>query len=48
MIGFQLTDEQTRLREKARKFALEEVLPVSSHYDQTGEFPREVIEKAHK
>lgn len=48
MIGFQLTEEQITLRDKARKFALEEVLPVSAHYDQTGEFPRKVIEKAHK
>ncbi len=48
MIDFQLTMEQQQLRERARKFALDELLPVSMHYDQTGEFPREVIAKAHK
>lgn len=48
MIDFHLTDEQLALRDKARQFALNEVLPVSLHYDQTGEFPREVIAKAHK
>jgi acyl-CoA dehydrogenase len=48
LIDFQLTDDQLALREKAREFALNEVLPVAQHYDQTGEFPREVIAKAHK
>ena len=47
MVDFQLTTDQLALQAKARKFALEEVLPVSQHYDQTGEFPREVIAKAH-
>jgi len=48
MIDFQLTEEQIALRDKARKFALEEILPVSKKYDRTGEFPRDVIEKAFK
>jgi len=48
MIDFQLSEEQIALRDKARKFALEEVLPVSKQYDRTSEFPREVIEKAFK
>ncbi len=48
MIGFQLTEEQNKLQEKARKFALDEVLPVSAQYDKTGKFPRGVIAKAHK
>ena len=48
MIDFQLTDDQLALQAKAREFALNEVLPVSQHYDQTGEFPREVIATAHK
>jgi acyl-CoA dehydrogenase len=48
MIDFQLTPEQVALREKAREFTQNEVLPVALHYDQTGEFPREVIAKAHK
>ena len=48
LIDFQLTEAQTILRDKARKFALEEVLPVSAKYDRTGEFPRDVVEKAFK
>ncbi|MFX1342351.1 MAG: acyl-CoA dehydrogenase family protein [Promethearchaeota archaeon] len=48
MIDFQLTDDQLALQAKAREFALNDVLPVSLHFDQTGEFPREVIAKAHK
>lgn len=48
LIDFQLTEEQFVLRDRARKFALEEVLPVSAKYDRTGEFPRDVVEKAFK
>ena len=48
MIDFQLTEEQTALREKARQFAVDEVLPVAKRYDQSGEFPRDVLEKAFK
>lgn len=48
MIDFQLTEEQIALRDKARKFALEEILPVAKKYDRSGEFPHEVIEKAFK
>jgi acyl-CoA dehydrogenase len=48
MIDFQLTEEQIALRDKARKFALEEILPVAKKYDRSGEFPREVVEKAFK
>ena len=48
MIDFQLTPEQLALRDKAREFAMNEVLPVAQHYDQTGEFPRKIIAKAHQ
>lgn len=48
MVDFQLTEEQVALRDRARKFAVEEVLPVSRKYDRTGEFPRDVLEKAFK
>lgn len=48
MIDFQLTEEQTALREKARQFAVDVVLPVAKRYDQSGEFPRDVLEKAFK
>jgi acyl-CoA dehydrogenase len=48
MVDFQLSEEQISLRDKARKFAIEEIIPVSSKYDKSGEFPRPIFEKAHK
>jgi acyl-CoA dehydrogenase len=48
MIDFQLSEEQIALRDKARKFALEEIIPVSLKYDKSGEFPQPIFEKAHK
>ncbi len=45
-IGFALTDEQRMLQKMARDFAREQVAPVAEHYDQTGEFPTAVIQKA--
>lgn len=47
MIGFELTDEQRQLQELAREFAINEMRPASPHHDETGEFPREVLKKAH-
>ncbi len=43
---FGLTDEQLVLQEMARRFAVEEVAPVAAQYDQSGEFPRALIQKA--
>ena len=43
---FELSDEQKALQETARRFAREEIAPVAAHYDETGEFPREIIRKA--
>ena len=43
---FGLTDEQLVLQEAARRFAVEEVAPVAAQYDQSGEFPRALIQKA--
>jgi len=31
----------------ARKFAREEIAPKAQHYDKTGEFPWELVKKAH-
>lgn len=33
----ELTDEQKEFQATARKFAREEIIPVASHYDVTGE-----------
>jgi acyl-CoA dehydrogenase len=43
---FALTDEQLALQDTARRFAESEIAPAAAHYDQTGEFPREIIRKA--
>ena len=41
-----LTDEQTALKELARDFAKNEMIPVAAHYDQTMEYPTDVFTKA--
>jgi len=43
---FSLTDEQQLLQQTARRFAREEIAPVAAAYDQSGEFPRDIIQKA--
>ena len=44
--NFALSEEQKMLQALARDFARNEIAPVAEHYDQTGEFPLPVIEKA--
>ncbi len=39
-----LTEEQKELQKLARKIAIEKIKPVAAHYDQTGEFPWELVE----
>ncbi len=46
MIDFSLSKEQITLQKKARDFALNEIIPVSRKYDQSGEFPYDVYQKA--
>jgi alkylation response protein AidB-like acyl-CoA dehydrogenase len=41
-----LSDEQNALKELARSFALNEMIPVAAKYDKTMEFPQDVFEKA--
>lgn len=45
--NMQLTDEQREMQDLARKFAREEVLPKAAHHDETGEFPWDIVKKAH-
>ncbi|BDA77119.1 acyl-CoA dehydrogenase [Leptospira kobayashii] len=47
MIDFSLTDEQKALRDLARDFAKNEIAPKAEHHDHTGEFPKEILKKAH-
>jgi acyl-CoA dehydrogenase len=45
-MDFMLTEEQKKLKAKAREFAVREVLPVARKYDESEEFPLPVIKKA--
>lgn len=45
-MDFSLTDEQLALQETARRFAREEIAPVAARYDQSGEFPRQIMQRA--
>ena len=42
-MDFQLTDSQRALQETARKYAREVIRPKAAHYDETAEFPRDLI-----
>ena len=44
----QLTEEQLTLQREVRKFVENEIAPVAQQYDQSAEFPREIIGQAHK
>ncbi len=43
---FELDDEQLALQDAARRYARDEIAPIAAKYDQSGEFPREIIQKA--
>ena len=45
-MDFGLSDEQLALQETARRFAQGEIQPIAAEFDQSGEFPREVMKKA--
>ena len=45
-MDFGFSDETLALQETARRFAREEIVPIAPQYDQSGEFPRDVIQKA--
>ena len=45
-ISFSLSDDQKMFQEMARDFAKNEIRPISSHHDHTGEFPMDVLRKA--
>lgn len=46
-IGFELTEEQKQFQELAHLFAENEIRPVAPHYDETEEFPWDLMKKAH-
>jgi acyl-CoA dehydrogenase len=41
-----LTEEQHALVQTAREFTRKEIIPKASYFDETGEFPREILKKA--
>ncbi|XP_055686471.1 medium-chain specific acyl-CoA dehydrogenase, mitochondrial [Lutzomyia longipalpis] len=45
--SFQLSELQNDFQQAARKFAREEIIPVAAHHDRTGEYPWDIIKKAH-
>lgn len=46
MIDFRLTEEQEALRDMAREFAENEMRPYAARYDQSHDFPEDVMRKA--
>ncbi len=48
MLNFQLSPEQLELQKKAREFALKEIIPVASYYDEIDETPLPVLKKAYE
>jgi acyl-CoA dehydrogenase len=45
-MDLRLSEEQEALVQTAREFTRKEVIPRAAHYDETGEFPREIFKKA--
>src|SRR5437899_1558776 len=45
---FSLSPEQEEIRDLAHQFAENEIRPVAAHFDETEEFPYEVVKKAHR
>jgi len=45
-MNFELSEEQQQLQEMTRKFTHEEIIPMAAHYDQTGDFPWPIVNKA--
>lgn len=46
MFNCSLSDEQEALRSEAQRFVSKEITPVAAEYDQSGEFPVEILKKA--
>lgn len=46
MINFSMTDEQKALRDMARDFGKNEMIPKAEFHDQTGEYPMAILKKA--
>ncbi|EDO34653.1 predicted protein [Nematostella vectensis] len=47
-LSLAMSDELRALQDMARKFAREEIMPKAAEHDKTGEYPWEIIKKAHE
>merc|ERR1712073_172780 len=47
-LNFNVTEEQQEFLDLAEQFTKNEIIPVAPHYDRTGEYPWEVLKKAHE
>ena len=47
-LDFTLTEEQVAIQQLAHDFALHEIRPRAAHFDETEEFPYEIVTRAHK
>ena len=43
-MNYFLTEEQIMIRDLARQVAREKIMPVRAKYDETGEFPWDIME----
>jgi len=43
--SLELTEEHRMIRDAARDFAQNEIAPIAAHFDETGEFPMDTIQK---
>ena len=46
MLNFSLSDDQIALRDMVRKFVQQDISPNAAKFDESGEFPKEIINKA--
>ena len=47
-LDFSLSSEQKQIQQLAHEFAEREMRPVAAHFDETEEFPYEIVKKAHR
>lgn len=47
MLNFSLSEEQQAFVTTAKEFAVNEMMPVAAHYDQTMDYPWDIVKKAH-
>ena len=45
--NFTLNEHEREIIDLAERFTREEIIPRAAHHDRTGEFPWEIVKKAH-